>query len=131
MAWMPEFLANRSDIMFTGFDIVQSNIDNHRQRFADKPQWQFSQHDVVSEEISSSFDLVLSRLTTQHLKTDDVVKVQTCQACLMMFICLVKVFTNFINSKSRFLITTNYPKTRVRLRYSLPPFKSYQWHCLI
>ena len=126
MAWMPEFLANRSDIIFTGFDIVQSNIDNHRQRFADQPQWQFRQHDIVSEEVSSSYDLVLSRHTTQHLQTDDVVKVKTKKQCLMMITCLVKVVTNFINSKSKFLITTNYPKTRVRLRYSLPLFKSYQ-----
>ena len=77
MAWMPEFLANRSDIIFTGFDIVQSNIDNHRQRFADQPQWQFRQHDIVSEEVGSSYDLVLSRHTTQHLQTDDVVKVKS------------------------------------------------------
>ena len=93
MAWMPEFLANRSDIIFTGFDIVQSNIDNHRQRFADKPQWEFSQHDVVSEAISSSFDLVLSRHTTQHLQTDDVVKVQTCEPCLMMFVIHSETFS--------------------------------------
>ena len=96
MTWMPEFLTNRSDIIFTGYDIVQANIDNHRQKFAEH-DWTFEAHDIVSDTIEESYDLILSRHTTQHLKTQDV----------------IKVFRNFINSKSRFLLTTSYPAAKV------------------
>ena len=33
MFWMPDFLHTRSDVVYTGYDIVQSNIDRHRLRF--------------------------------------------------------------------------------------------------
>ena len=33
MYWMPEFLNNRSDVDFTGYDITDSNIDNHKKNF--------------------------------------------------------------------------------------------------
>ena len=99
MVWMPEFLSNRSDIIFTGFDIVKSNIDNHKQRFNDRP-WTFETHDIVTDVLNTSYDLILSRHTTQHLQTEDV----------------VKVIRNFITSKSRFLITTNFPNIKVNER---------------
>ena len=38
MTWMPEFLNKRDDVIFTGWDIVQSNVDNHRKKFSDKVQ---------------------------------------------------------------------------------------------
>ena len=96
MVWMPEFLSNRSDIIFTGFDIVKSNINNHKERFNDRP-WTFETHDIVTDVLNTSYDLILSRHTTQHLQTEDV----------------VKVIKNFITSKSRFLITTNFPNIKV------------------
>ena len=40
MFWMPEFLRNRSDVTFTGYDITQSNIDSHKQRFSHE-SWTF------------------------------------------------------------------------------------------
>ena len=95
MVWMSEFLSDRSDVIFTGFDIVKMNIHNHGKRFRDKG-WTFETHDIVTDSIESSYDLILSRHTTQHLQTDDV----------------LKMLKNFINSSSKFLLTTNYPKTK-------------------
>ena len=40
MNWMPEFLNQRSDVDFTGYDITESNIDNHKRKFSQKP-WIF------------------------------------------------------------------------------------------
>ena len=40
MTWMPTFLENRSDVDFTGYDIVQANVENHKANFADK-NWKF------------------------------------------------------------------------------------------
>ena len=37
---MPTFLNNRSDIEFTGYDIVEANIDNHRRTFVNT-DWKF------------------------------------------------------------------------------------------
>jgi len=90
MTWMPTFITGRNDVMFTGFDIVPQNIENHRKNFTN---WIFKVHDIVSEPILASYDLIISRHTTIHLKNGDV----------------IKVVRNFINSGSKYLITTNFP----------------------
>ena len=51
MTWMPTFLSNRSDVMFTGYDIVEDNINNHRQSFREK-DWKFEVHDIVREGVN-------------------------------------------------------------------------------
>ena len=51
MTWMPSFLTNRSDVMFTGYDIVEDNIKNHRQSFREK-DWKFEVHDIVREGVN-------------------------------------------------------------------------------
>ena len=40
MFWMPEFLASRSDVIFTGYDLDEGNIESNRKKFSDKP-WNF------------------------------------------------------------------------------------------
>ena len=95
---MPLFLSKRSDVAFTGFDIVETNINNHRKRFSDT-DWRFEVHDIVTDEIKTSYDLIISRHTTQHLKTSDV----------------VRVVRNFVKSSSKFLFTSSYPQTTVRI----------------
>ena len=37
---MKTFLANRKDINFTGYDIVQANIENNKNKF-DRKNWTF------------------------------------------------------------------------------------------
>ena len=58
-----EFLENRKDIQFTGYDIVTSNIESHKSKFSHRP-WQFKQHDIVSDKLETGFDLIMSR---QHI----------------------------------------------------------------
>ena len=55
-------------------------------------------HDIVTDSLNTSYDLILSRHTTQHLKTVDV----------------LKVVQNFITSGSKYLLTSNYPEIKVR-----------------
>lgn len=97
MTWMPSFLTSRSDVEYTGYDIVEANINNHREKFRDT-DWKFEVHDIVTDPIKISYDLILSRHTTMHLRTSDV----------------VKVIRNFVDSSSKFLLTTSFPIMDVR-----------------
>ena len=56
-------------------------------------------HDIVSEPLPASYDLIISRHTTIHLKNGDV----------------NRAFENFVNSGSKYLLTTTYPNITVRL----------------
>ena len=40
MFWMPEFLNSRSDVVFTGYDLDEGNIESNKKKFSDKP-WTF------------------------------------------------------------------------------------------
>ena len=97
MTWMPSFLSSRSDVEYTGYDIVEANIDNHREKFRDT-DWKFEVHDIVTDSIKISYDLIISRHTTMHLRTSDV----------------VKAIRNFVDSSSKFLLTTSFPNMNVR-----------------
>jgi len=91
MTWMPTFLANRTDVEFTGYDIVQANIEAHRKTFQ-HTNWKFEVHDSVVDPIPK-FDLILSRHTMMHLKLKD--------GSAML--------KNFYKSGSHFLLATNFP----------------------
>ena len=95
---MPSFLSSRSDVEYTGYDIVEANIKNHREKFRET-DWKVEVHDIVTDPIKTSYDLVISRHTTMHLKTNDV----------------VKVVRNFVDSSSKFLLTTSFPNMNVRV----------------
>ena len=94
---MPSFLTSRSDVQYTGYDIVEANINNHRQKFRDT-DWKFEVHDIVTDPIKISYDLIISRHTTMHLTLSDV----------------MKVIRNFVDSSSKFLLTTSFPNKNVR-----------------
>ena len=96
MTWMPSFLSSRSDVVYTGYDIVEDNINNHREKFRDT-DWKFEVHDIVTDDIKISYDLVISRHTTMHLQINNV----------------LKVIRNFVNSSSKFLLTTSFPNVKV------------------
>ena len=73
MNWVAGYLTTRTDVAFTGYDITTSNIAVHKEKFSNQT-WKFKQHDIVTEDINESFDLILSRHTMFHLKTDDVIR---------------------------------------------------------
>ena len=64
----------RSNVNFTGYNIVPDNVENHREKFGDK-FWRFEVHDLVSEAVNQQFDIVLSRHTTMHLRYYDVITI--------------------------------------------------------
>ena len=53
MTWMPTFLWNRTDVEFTGYDIVQANIDSHRKKF-EKTNWKFEVEYIQGVKISQN-----------------------------------------------------------------------------
>ena len=55
-------------------------------------------HDIVSESLPESYDIIISRHTSIHLTNSDV----------------VKVLKNFIDSKSKFLLASTYPNITVK-----------------
>ena len=94
---MPSFLSSRSDVEYTGYDIVEANINNHREKFRET-DWKFEVHDIVTDPINYSYDLIISRHTTMHLQISDA----------------VRVIRNFVDSSSKFLLTTSFPNAEVR-----------------
>ena len=96
MTWMPSFLSSRSDVEYTGYDIVEANINNHREKFRET-DWKFEVHDIVTDPINYSYDLIISRHTTMHLQISDA----------------VRVIRNFVDSSSKFLLTTSFPNLKV------------------
>ena len=74
LRWMSVFLRNRTDVEYTGMDIVPDIIKRHRETYSDKP-WTFRVHDIVAEPLTASYDLVFSRDMTQHLTNGDTLRV--------------------------------------------------------
>jgi len=75
LQWMGRFLQTRTDVEYTGMDIVGEVIDHHRKTFSDRP-WKFLNVDVVSEPINvDDYDLIMTRMMMQHLAHDDVIRI--------------------------------------------------------
>ena len=51
MTWMPTFLRSRSDVEYTGYDLIPVNIENAKAKFANE-SWTFSTWDLVRDRIS-------------------------------------------------------------------------------
>jgi len=103
MTWMPIFLGTRTDVKYTGYDLIPQNIEYSKRNFADK-DWTFKQFDLIKDRIDSSYDLVLNRHVSIHLGLLD----------------SIQMFYNFAQSGSKFLVTTTYPDVEVndQLAYS-------------
>ena len=94
LRWMSVFMLNRTDIEYTGMDIVPDIIEHHTKTYSDKP-WTFLFHDIVAEPLPTSYDLIFSRDMTQHLTIGDT----------------LRVFRHFSISGSNFAMLTTYPST--------------------
>ena len=90
MLWMSRFLQSRTDIDYTGVDIVPKLIAYHKRMY---PRWKFMHQDIVETPLNKSYDIVFSRMMLQHLKSIDV----------------LKVLQHFQNSGSKYLLTTTFP----------------------
>ena len=91
---MSVFLSNRTDVEYTGMDIVPDIIEHHTKTYSDQP-WTFRVHDIVAEPLADSYDLIFSRAMTQHLTNADT----------------LRVIQHFSESGSHFAMMTTYPST--------------------
>ena len=75
MQWMSKFLQTRSDVDYTGVDIVDKVIEHHRTKFANR-LWKFMTLDIVSQPINmTDYDLIVTRMMMQHLAHHDVIRI--------------------------------------------------------
>ena len=99
MVWMRHYLDQRTDVDYTGMDIVGSLIDHHNNVLGgEHPSWKFEQHDIVNDPLQERYDLIFSRQMTQHLGTEDT----------------MRVLQHFSDGGS-FLLITNYPGVRANI----------------
>ena len=54
MNWMPTFLRDRTDVDYTGYDLLPINIDSARENFANET-WKFEVFDLVKDRISNDY----------------------------------------------------------------------------
>jgi len=100
MQWISYVLNARSDIRYTGADIVPDIITHHRRTFQQKlKNIEFVEHDIVSQALKRSYDIVIMRDVLQHLWMSDAV------AALM----------RVSESGSKFLLATTFPDTAVNV----------------
>ena len=95
MGWMSMFLGNRTDIHYTGMDIVPDLIEQHRDAYANR-NWRFEVHDIAADPLSSPYNLIFSRQLTQYLTPADT----------------LRVLDHFSTSGSHFALLTTYPQTQ-------------------
>jgi len=99
LQWMPYVLNARSDVIYTGADIVPDIIAYHRQKFNKLKNAKFVEHDIVSVPLNHSYDIVLVRDLFQHLWMMDA----------------VMALKHISESGSKFLLATTFPDTLVNM----------------
>jgi len=103
MNWMPTFLRGRTDIDYTGYDLLPVNIETAREKFKNET-WKFDTFDLVKDRIKIQFDLLINRHTAIHLGLQD----------------NIQMFHNFYQSGSKYLLTTTYPLQTRNTQLFLP-----------
>jgi 2-polyprenyl-3-methyl-5-hydroxy-6-metoxy-1,4-benzoquinol methylase len=86
LTWMPLVLEKLGDIKYTGCDIVESLIEEHKKKY---PQYKFQTLDIVEENIPSG-ELIICREVLQHLPVRDI----------------QKALINFSNSSAKYILAT-------------------------
>jgi len=106
LVWMKHYLNSRSDIDYTGMDIVGPLITQHTKMFSrNNLPWQFKQHDIVKDPLSEKYDLIFSRQMTQHLGTEDTMLVLQHFSDGAEFL----LVSNYLNVKRNIPLNTNTP----------------------
>jgi len=100
MQWMSYILNARSDIQYTGADVVPDIITHHRRTFKRRlKNVEFIEHDIVSQALKHSYDIVVMRDVLQHLWMSDA----------------VAALRRVSESGSKFLLVTTFPGTAVNV----------------
>ena len=74
LQYMSHFLKTRTDIDYTGIDIVPELINKHKKKYERNPRIHFKNMDIVKEKIQGSYDLIICRMMLQHLLNKDILK---------------------------------------------------------
>jgi len=99
MQWMQYALAARSDVRYTGADIVPDIIAHHRKKLRRLRNAEFVEHDVVSQHLNHSYDIVILRDVLQHLWMADA----------------MLALRRISESGNKFLLVTTFPDTVVNV----------------
>ena len=54
MTWIPTFLRSRTDVDYTGYDLIPINIKAAKEKFKNE-SWKFQTFDLVKDKIGSFF----------------------------------------------------------------------------
>lgn len=111
MTWMPSFLRSRSDVIYTGYDLIPQNIEENRKKFSNE-SWSFSEYDIVKSSINQQFDLIINRHVAIHLGLMDA----------------MKMYANFLQSGSSYLLTTSTPSLPYNTELSPSKDHGRQFH---
>lgn len=118
LVWMKHYLNNRTDVDYTGMDIVGSLITEHSGKFSDTPLRTFQQHDIVKDPLPEKYDLIFSRQMTQHLGTEDTMHVlqHFSEAASYLLI------TNYLDVKRNTPLNTKTPYRFRPQNFNIVPF---------
>jgi len=115
LQWMSRFLQTRTDVDYTGVDIVSSVIEHHRSKYSDRP-WKFLNVDIVSESIDvADFDVIMTRMMMQHLTHGDVIHI-------------LHKFSNVTGPRKHpvFLLATTFSNTAVNLKLNVDNSRRFE-----
>ena len=101
---MSRFLLTRTDVTYTGMDIVPDLIEHHQEHYKEYP-WKFAHIDIVEHSLKQSYDLILNRMMLQHLYYGDI----------------FKILEQFSNSGSKYLLTTTFAQTKINTELHIGP----------
>lgn len=74
LQYMSHFLKTRTDIDYTGADIVPELIAKHRENYEGQSNIHFKHMDIVKDKLNDSYDIIICRMMLQHLVHNDVLK---------------------------------------------------------
>ena len=113
MTWMRVVVGNRTDVDYTGMDIVPELIASHSKHYQNTPHMNFVHGDIVTRGLDRKYDLIFTRQMTQHLKTADD----------------LRIFKHFSDSGSEFLLATEVPvvKENTEVQVVIDDPKKKQW----
>ena len=72
---MKELVGQRSDVKYTGIDIVPTLIARHQKNYGNMKNVRFMHMDIVQSTLNESYDIIFCRDMLQHLKNTDVMQV--------------------------------------------------------
>ena len=93
MQWISHFLKTRTDVNYTGIDIVPELIQRHDATYRNHKNINFVNTDVVQSPLTQPFDIIFSRQMMQHFPNADI----------------HRVLFHFSASGSKYMIATTYP----------------------